>query len=54
MKRKLSLLFSLMNNGGKRSVLENIKVNRMLNLNAIITKRGIKMITSLLKLETLH
>ena len=37
MKRKQSLLFSLMNNGGEINVLGNIKVNRTLKFNAIIT-----------------
>ena len=45
---------SLFKNGKKRCVLEGTRVNKLLNLDMIVMKRNIKMITRLLRVETLH
>ena len=38
----------------RRDVLESTRVNKLLNLDMIVMKRNIKMITRLLRVETLH
>lgn len=53
-KRKESFPRSLMNDGGKMSILEGTKVNRMLNLYVTIMKGSVKVSTSLIIVETLH
>ena len=54
LKRKKSFPPSLMDNGGERSVLENSKVDRTLNLVTKVMKWVIETIMFLLTMQTLH
>lgn len=54
LKRKQGLAPSFTDDSGERSIPECTKVDRLLELNAMVTKRDIEPITSLLTMETLH
>ena len=54
LKSKQGLLASLMYDGEERSVLECKEVDKTFNLNAVISKWGIKMSTGFLTMEAVH
>ena len=54
LKSKQGLLPSLMYDGEERSVLECKEVDKTFNLNAVISKWGIKMSTGFFTMEAVH